>query len=248
MLARRCARLPSARSTVGRAASQHAPAGTRAATTRLLGGLREASTQRLPPPPSASLAARGRAAEDLLESLALEPLLSSTTLRLVGGGLAICAYAGLSSDAKCASDDDAGEEDDALKSQLCITYLYNYKYCIAARIFKCAMWDKHDEFQRWCIDACNAAYCQKLWCLRTESAALDDTDAMVRARGLSQARDHLVNTLNVVADGDWKSDATMVQFAEPAVQYYALGFVDLLGRDVVSLRGAARDGVEFRLL
>ena len=163
----------------------------------------------------------------------------------------ISGCAGLKS-TKCASDDDddddAGEEDDPLKSKLCITNLYNYKYCVTARIFKCAMWDKHDEFQRWCIDACNAAYCQKLWCLRTESAALDGTDAMVRARGLSQARDHLVNTLNVVADGDWKSDATKVQFAETAVKYCALGFVDFLGNDAVSLRGAARDGVGFQEL
>ena len=247
-LARYCARLPSARSTVGRAASQHAPAGTRAATTRLLGGLREASTQRLPPPPSASLAARGRVAEDLLEGLALEPLFSSTTVRLVGGGLAICAYAGLSSDAKCASDDDAGEEDDVFKERRCITDLYDYKYCISARIFNCAMWDKRDEFQQWCIDTCKMAYSQNLWCLRTESAALDGTDAMWRHRGLSMGWDHTALTLKVIADGDWKDDATMVQFPEPAVQYHALGLVDLLGRDVVSLRGAARDCVEFRLL
>ena len=145
--------------------------------------------------------------------------------------------------ARLASDDDAGEEDDPLKSKLCITDLYQHKYCIAARIIKRAMWDKHDELKSWCIDACHAAYCQELWRLRTESAALDGTDAMVRARGLSQARDHLVNTLSVVADGDWKSDATKVQFAETAVTYYALGFVDFLGNDAVSLRGAARDCV-----
>ena len=247
-LARHCARLPSARSTVGRAASQHAPAGTRAATTRLLGGLREASTQRLPPPPSASLAARGRVAEDLLEGLALEPLFSSTTVRLVGGGLAICAYAGLSSDAKCASDDEAGEEDDVFKDRRCITDLYDEKCCIAAHIINCAIFDKHDEFKWWCVDTCDLAYSQNLWRLRTESAALDGTDAMVRTRGLSMAYEHLVNTLNVVADGDWKSDATKVQFAEPAVQYHALGFVDFLGNDVVSLRGAARDGVGFQEL
>ena len=249
MLARSCcSRLPSPASTVRRLASRHTPTGTRAAAQRLLAlSEGEPAAQRLQALPS-SLAARGRAAENLLEGLALEPLFSSTTVRLVGGGLAICAYAGLGSDAKCALDDDAGEEDDPLKSKLCITELYDYKYCIAARIIKCAMWDKHDEFQRWCIDACNAAYCQKLWCLRTESAALDGTDAMVRARGLSQARGHLVNTLNVVADGDWKSDATKVQFAETAVEYYALGFLDFLGNDAVSLRGAARDGVGFRLL
>ena len=168
---------------------------------------------------------------------------------LVGGVLVISGCAGLKS-TKCASDDDddASEEDDVFKKKRCLTELYDYKFCIAARVIKFAMWDQHDELKSWCIDACHAAYCQKLWCLRTESAALDDTDAMVRARGLSMAYDHTEHTLSVIADGDWKDDATKVQFAETAVKYYALGFVDFLGNDAVSLRGAARDGVEFRLL
>jgi len=246
-LARYCSRLPSAASAARRAAS-FAPKSARATTPRLLAlSEGEPAAQRLQALPS-SLAARGRAAEDLLEGLALEPLFSSTTVRLVGGGLAICAYAGLGSDAKCALDDDAGEEDDVFKARRCITDQYDYKYCISASILKCAMWDKRDEFQQWCIDTCNLAFSQNLWCLRTESANLDGTEAMWRHRGLSQAYDHTEHTLTVIADGDWKDDATMVQFPEPAVQYHALGLVDLLGRDVVSLRGAARDCVEFRLL
>jgi len=210
------------------------------AAQRLL-ALGEGSGARAPP----SLAARARATESLLDtSVFLEPLVGPS-LRLIVGGVAICAYAGLRSDAKCVSDDDAGEEDDALKSKHCITGLYEYKYCIAARIFKFAMWDKRDEHKWWCVDACDVAFSQDLWRRRTESANLDGTDAMVRARGLSMARNHLMNTLEVIADGDWKSDATKVQFAETAVKYCALGFVDLPGRDVVSLRGAARDGVVF---
>ena len=244
MLARRCPRLPSAGSTVGRAASQHAPAGTRAATTRLLGGLREASTQRLPPQPSVSLAARGRATENLLDTSGfLEPLVQPT-LRLAAGCLVIYGCVGLKTDAKCVSS-DVGGEDDALKEQRAITYLYNHKYSIAARIINCAIFDKRDEFQSWCVDICDLVNCQDLWRRRTESAALDGTDAMVRARGLSQAYNHLENTLNVIVSGDWKSDGTKVQFAEPAVKYYALGIVDLPGSDEVSLRGAARDGVVF---
>ena len=247
MLARSCARLPSAASAARRAASL-APKSARATAPRLLAlSEGEPAAQRLQALPS-SLAARGRAAENLLEGLALEPLFSSTTVRLVGGGLAICAYAGLSSDAKCASDDEAGEEDDVFKDRRCITDLYDEKCCIAAHIINCAIFDKRDEFKWWCVDTCDLAYSQNLWRLRTESAALDGTDAMVRTRGLSMAYEHLVNTLNVVADGDWKSDATKVQFAEPAVQYHALGFVDFLGNDVVSLRGAARDGVGFQEL
>ena len=136
-------------------------------------------------------------------------------------------------------------EDDALKEQRAITYLYNHKYSIAARIINCAIFDKRDEFQSWCVDICDLVNCQDLWRRRTESAALDGTDAMVRARGLSQAYNHLENTLNVIVSGDWKSDGTKVQFAEPAVKYYALGIVDLPGSDEVSLRGAARDGVVF---
>ena len=247
MLARSCAaRLPSAASAARRAASL-APKSARATAPRLLAlSEGEPAAQRLQALP-ASLAARGRATENLLESLALEPLSSRTTLTLVGGGLVISGCAGLKS-TKCVSDDDdddAGEEDDALKSQLCITNLYDKKYCIAARIIKYAMWDKRDEHKWWCVDTCDVAYSQNLWCLRTESANLDGTDAMVRSRGLSMAYDHTEHTLNVVADGDWKGDATMVQFPEPAVQFYGLGLVGLPGRDVVSLRGAARDGVVF---
>ena len=151
-------------------------------------------------------------------------------------------------DQEIENQDEAGEEDDVFKDRRCITDLYDEKCCIAAHIINCAIFDKRDEFKWWCVDTCDLAYSQNLWRLRTESAALDGTDAMVRTRGLSMAYEHLVNTLNVVADGDWKSDATKVQFAEPAVQYHALGFVDFLGNDVVSLRGAARDGVGFQEL
>ena len=127
----------------------------------------------------------------------------------------------------------------------CLGNIYSEKYLIVVHTMLCALWneDERVDYEEWVIGLTEITLGEYLWMLRQRSANLDDTNALVISRGLSNAYDHEMSTLLAIERGEWLRDPSKVPFADVAVALHAHGVVDVKERGVISLEGSARDGV-----
>ena len=127
----------------------------------------------------------------------------------------------------------------------CLGNIYSEKYLIMVHVMLCALWDAFErvDYEEWVIGLTEITLCQYLWMLRQRSANLDDTNALVISRGLSNAYEHEMSTLLAIVRGEWLRDPSKVPFADVVVALHAHGVVDAKERGVISLEGSARDGV-----
>ena len=127
----------------------------------------------------------------------------------------------------------------------CLGNIYSEKFLIVVHTMLCALWnaDERVDYEEWVIGLTEITLGEYLWMLRQRSANLDDTNALVISRGLSNAYEHEMSTLLAIARGEWLHDPSKVPLADVAVALHAHGVLKVEERNVISLEGSARDGV-----
>ena len=132
-----------------------------------------------------------------------------------------------------------------MPGKACLGDIYGHKFLITVHVMLCALWDAFErvDYEEWVIGLTEITLSQYLWMLRQRSTNLDDTNALVIHRGLSNAYDHEMSTLLAIARGEWLRDESKVPLADVVVALQAHGVVAVKERGVISLEGSARDCV-----